>query len=148
MCRYAMYPYMEHYACFACRRMFRRPWREGEVPCPRCAGPMHDLGKDFKPPQHRDREQWAKVGLLFRKGVTFHSCGCGGPGPRPARLRDVEPFLMEQATAADRRERERRWIDQEIRWKQIRNRTVRHRREKAFAELIRGQRLEVSAVEA
>lgn len=116
MCRYAEYgPYKCHFACFYCRKMFRRapdadlvrPVAMGEervAHCAECGAEMVDLGLDFKAPRQRDREQWEKVELLYRHGYTFHSCGCSGPGPRPNRLKEVPVFLVEQ-------ERERReWL--------------------------------------
>ena len=33
------------------------------------------------------------VEFLFRHGVGYHSCGCGGPGYRPSRWKDVRAFL-------------------------------------------------------
>lgn len=59
------------------------------------------MGWDFKVPIQKDVEQWKKVELLAQNGYNFHSrCWWGephkGPGPRPARLRDVEPFLKEE----------------------------------------------------
>jgi hypothetical protein len=53
------------------------------------------MGLDFKAPPERDVKQWKKVELLFQHGFTFHSCGCCGPGLRPAELRDVESFLAD-----------------------------------------------------
>jgi hypothetical protein len=66
---------------------------------------MHNLGKDFKPLKQKDVKQWQKVERLFEAGITFHSCGCPGPGPRPATLQEVEPFLaeLEQAVAEEQR---------------------------------------------
>jgi hypothetical protein len=124
MCRYAMYgPYKDHYACFACRKMFRkpgagemaRPPRQDEVrevPCPQCGAPMKDMGLDFKAPKQMDVKQWKKVAMLYARGIAFHSCGCGGPGPRPATLREVAPFLAEQESLREehaRRENAARW---------------------------------------
>src|SRR5213592_4820294 len=98
----------EHHACFRCRKMFRQPSRHefmqtppparGEtriVPCPECGEAMHDMGLDFKAPRQDDVKQWTKVEILFRHGFTFHSCGCCGPGLRPAELREVEAFLAD-----------------------------------------------------
>ncbi|MFY7952283.1 MAG: hypothetical protein ACOVT5_07230 [Armatimonadaceae bacterium] len=107
MCRYGNYgPYKNHYACFSCRKAFKRlqeyEWPdhlrpvEGEAvpaPCPECRQPMADMGLDFKPPKQRDVEHWAVVEFLFRKGITYNSCGCGGPGYRPSRWVDVPAFL-------------------------------------------------------
>lgn len=107
MCRYANYgPYKRHFACFSCRKGFKRTheseWPEhlqpadGETvpaPCPECRRPMADMGWDFKPPRQRDVERWAVVEFLYRRGVAYHSCGCSGPGYRPARWADVHAFM-------------------------------------------------------
>jgi hypothetical protein len=125
MCRYAMSgPYKEHYACFGCRKMFRRPSArelahppsEGEAPvapCPQCTLPMVNLGLDFKAPRQGDREQWKALAALYAHGYTFHSCGCAGPGPRPQRLREVEPFVREQERLRAEEARERRLAAEE-----------------------------------
>ena len=107
MCRYAEYgPYKSNDACFDCRKAFKRTNEEewpahlqlGDseqvpAPCPQCGKPMADLGLDFKPPPRKDIEHWRVVEFLFRHGVGYHSCGCGGPGYRPSRWRDMRPFL-------------------------------------------------------
>lgn len=36
---------------------------------------------------------------LYEYGTIFDSCGCCGPGVRPAKLRDVEAFFTERAKA-------------------------------------------------
>ena len=54
---------------------------------------MVDVGLDFKAPRRADRKQWEKARQLVVAGVRFHSCGCNGPGPRPATLREVPAFL-------------------------------------------------------
>lgn len=124
MCRYAMYgPYKDHYACFTCRKMFRRPStcelarppKPNAVdlaPCPQCDTPLKDMGLDFKAPKQTDVKQWQKVALLYARGFTNHSCGCAGPGDRPATLREVAPFLAEQ----ERLREERTARAKEARW--------------------------------
>ncbi len=107
MCRYAQYgPYKLHYACFACRKVFRQ-LHESEVPahlrlghgqervvcCPECKQLMHDMGYDFKAPPTKAKEQWQVIEQLHAHGITFHSCGCSGPGYRPTKLRDLKSFL-------------------------------------------------------
>ena len=107
MCRYTN-GYKQHYACFRCRKMFRQPqpWNlarpvelsDGEareVTCPQCGSLMHNMGLDFKAPRQTDVKQWQKVEVLFQHGFTFHSCGCCGPGLRPAELKEVEAFLAD-----------------------------------------------------
>jgi hypothetical protein len=97
-----------------CRKMFRRPsssemarpLRRDEVrvaPCPQCGTPMKNMGLDFKAPKQLDIKQWQKVELLYKHGYAFHSCGCEGPGPRPATLREVDSFLAEQESLPDAR---------------------------------------------
>lgn len=116
--------YKEKWACFHCRKCFKQrveDWhtlvramrKRGEeniqprvVLCPQCRQPLTNMGWDFKVPKQKDIEQWKKVELLARNGYRFHSRhGMGeshkGPGPRPARLRDVEAFLKEKQEQKD-----------------------------------------------
>ncbi|ULL18893.1 hypothetical protein DVH26_33330 [Paenibacillus sp. H1-7] len=103
MCRYAIYgPYKDIYACFHCRKVFKQTsnydLEEGErnnrqYKCPQCSETMKDMGHDFQAPRQNDLKQWSKVELLYRNGFTYHSCGCGGPGYRPAKLSEVEAFI-------------------------------------------------------
>ena len=90
MCRY-MGQYKDHMVCFSCRKQFKRRERPDAASlCPQCREPMRDLGLDFKPPRQQNAKQWRKVELLARHGITFHSCGCSGPGFRPATLRGAK----------------------------------------------------------
>lgn len=54
---------------------------------------MRNMGLDFKAPKQRNFTQWRKVELLYDHGITFHSCGCCGPGYRPATLSEVTAFI-------------------------------------------------------
>lgn len=104
MCRYAVTTYKPHYACLACHKAFRRrlrtdqrhPGTEEERParCPQCGLLMANLGLDFKPPKKDDAKGWEMVAKLWEVGVTFHSCGCGGPGYRPREPREYRAFLQ------------------------------------------------------
>jgi hypothetical protein len=51
---------------------------------------MIDLGRDFKAPRRADKNQWRKVELLAKNGITFESCGCTGPGYRPRTLAEAK----------------------------------------------------------
>jgi len=51
------------------------------------------MGHDFKAPKQNDIKQWSKVEALYNNGFTYHSCGCGGPGYRPAKLSEVDEFV-------------------------------------------------------
>jgi DNA-directed RNA polymerase subunit RPC12/RpoP len=117
MCRYGMTTYKPHYACFACRKAFRRRLRKDQpqlstgpdkpARCPQCGLLMADLGLDFKPPKTSDDKAWDIVAKLWEVGITFHSCGCGGPGYRPRDPRAYRQFL--QQTLAGYHEMLRRW---------------------------------------
>ncbi len=56
MCRYAFYKYKPHYACFKCRKTFKRKHlfdvdRDNEksvdAKCPQCQSLMANMGLDF-----------------------------------------------------------------------------------------------------
>ncbi|HMP03538.1 MAG TPA: hypothetical protein PKC45_13660 [Gemmatales bacterium] len=110
MCRYADYgPYKRHFACFSCRKAFKRlPFEDAPAgrtppeeefapaPCPECGRPMADMGLDFKPPKQSAVEHWEVVEFLFAQGLAYHSCGCSGPGYRPSRWAEVPAFLEAQ----------------------------------------------------
>ena len=93
MCRYAMTSYKSHYACFDCRKTFKRKLlsdiqedssvEESPAKCPECTGPMADMGLDFESPKKKDVKTWNKMAALYSVGITFHSCGCSGPGYIP-----------------------------------------------------------------
>ncbi|WP_282935952.1 hypothetical protein [Paenibacillus sp. RC67] len=57
---------------------------------------MKNVGHDFKAPKQTDFKQWLKVELLYNSGFSYHSCGCGGPGYRPAKLSEVEEFIKKK----------------------------------------------------
>ncbi|SET91563.1 FmdB family zinc ribbon protein [Hymenobacter actinosclerus] len=95
MCRYGQITYKDHYACFACRKTFkRRVLRDIDrnkvmadstpATCPECQGLMADMGKDFKSPPKDDTKAWRHLRDLYSVGITYHSCGCSGPGYVPA----------------------------------------------------------------
>jgi len=98
-----MTSYKSHYACFACRKTFKRRLlsdildgyskgvQEKPATCPECSGIMADMGLDFKSPKKKDTKAWEHMATLYHVGITFHSCGCSGPGYIPAdkeRLKD------------------------------------------------------------
>lgn len=83
--------------CFDCRKMFKRRLlldihrdtgfhaKESETPavCPECGKLTADMGLDFKPPRKSDVKAWKHLADLYTAGITFHSCGCSGPGYIP-----------------------------------------------------------------
>jgi hypothetical protein len=129
MCRYAFSgPYKEKWACFSCRKSFKTAWAlsppsewaplkqkvqmaedtPSQVLCPQCRQVMHNMGLDFKAPARTDIKQWRKVEILFYHGYDYSSCGCNGPGLRPARLKDVPDFLRAEEQHAVKYQRARR----------------------------------------
>lgn len=81
--RFALYP--DHYACFACRKMFKKPQEKetvnlhplsgcqnkAPVPCPQCGKPMANMGKGFRPPKRRDVKGWQEVEKQVKAGRRF-----------------------------------------------------------------------------
>ncbi len=95
MCRYAMTSYKSHYACFDCRKTFKRrllgdiqggynkELDETPAKCPDCGNIMADMGLDFESPKKKDVKAWNHISTLYKVDITFHSCGCSGPGYIP-----------------------------------------------------------------
>ena len=106
MCRYGDSIYKDHYACFKCRKSFKKPFitrdvivkklNDSSYSCPQCKSKMHSMGLDFKTPKQNDIKQWQKVEILYQNGFTYHSCGCCGPGLRPAELDQIADFLSDK----------------------------------------------------
>jgi hypothetical protein len=86
--------YFHPYACFRCRKSFKRASREAAVlPCPECGGPSIGLTRKFKPPKQSDGKQWEKVEALVRHGFLFWSLG----EPYPDTLREISDFAERHA---------------------------------------------------
>lgn len=87
-----MTSYKPHYACFNCRKTFKRRLKGDikkgeestyEAKCPECGELMANMGLDFKSPKKDDVKKWEHIKSLYSVGITFHSCGCSGPGYIP-----------------------------------------------------------------
>jgi len=86
--------YLHPYACFRCRKSFKRASRtEAVLPCPECGGPSIGLARKFKPPKRSDERQWNKVEALVRHGFLFWSLG----EPYPETLQEVAAFARRHA---------------------------------------------------
>jgi hypothetical protein len=106
----------QHFACFACRKAFKQrgsghpSWNETlrAFPCPDCKSPMVSMGRDFKAPPRRAKDQWIKVELLHSFGIIFEVpvLESGGPRERPGKLSEAIPYLIK--LGFDRAEVERR----------------------------------------
>src|SRR4051794_3944460 len=82
------------YACFACRKVFKKPIAAQPTvgyPCPTCAQPLMMMGTAFRAPRRADEPQWRKVEHLVRAGILFYR----NSGPRPRRLNEVTAYLHE-----------------------------------------------------
>lgn len=105
MCRYAMSIYKPHYACFSCRKTFKRKLlrdlngqREEqmvEAKCPQCGELMANMGLDFEAPKQKDQKQWEHIRDLYTVGITYHSCGCYGPGYIPKSSESLISYFQE-----------------------------------------------------
>lgn len=105
MCRYAMTTYKPHFACFECRKTFKRRLQidiEGttdftiDAKCPQCGNLMANMGLDFESPKMSNLKSWKHIKDLYTVGVTFHSCGCMGPGYIPKDKEKLIKFLEEK----------------------------------------------------
>jgi predicted nucleic acid-binding Zn-ribbon protein len=86
--------YLHPYACFRCRKSFKRGSRKAVIlPCPECGGPSIGLTRKFKPPKQSDGKQWEKVEALVRHGFLFWSLD----EPYPDSLREVPGFVERHA---------------------------------------------------
>ncbi|PTY00580.1 hypothetical protein DB345_00315 [Spartobacteria bacterium LR76] len=88
---------MKQYACFSCRKCFKRPQAQEsnnrfmtsaqqraqrkkienaeaarEYKCPDCGTPTVFTGIDFKPPRRSDLEGWKKARRFIESGKIFY----------------------------------------------------------------------------
>lgn len=54
-----------------------------EAKCPQCGELMANMGLDFESPKKDNIKEWNHIKTLYSVGITFHSCGCTGPGYIP-----------------------------------------------------------------
>lgn len=110
MCRYGNNTYKSHYACFNCQKTFKRrllididrntihttKWENHPHKCPECGELTADMGLDFESPKKTDAKAWRHLKDLYQSGITFHSCGCSGPGYIPKDKKALLKFLTEK----------------------------------------------------
>jgi len=99
-----MTSYKPHYASFNCRKTFKRRLmsdiKKGEksvfeAKCPECAELMASMGLDFESPKKDDVKKWEHLKSLYSVGITFHSCGCSGPGYIPNSKEKIIEYFEE-----------------------------------------------------
>lgn len=67
--------YLVAFACFACRKSFKRPAEKFIFvrKCPDCGRPAVDLGRKFQPPKKNDLQKWEAVQFMYEHGFTYRS---------------------------------------------------------------------------
>jgi hypothetical protein len=115
------YRYQIQFACFECRKVFKRPYPVGEqvralwlsrrksgrrplktfaaptYHCPDCKRELTLMGRAFRAPRNEDVEQWRKVELLARSGFTFWS----SVGRYPDSVSDARRFVESHRRVSD-----------------------------------------------
>ncbi len=98
-------PYLFPYACFKCRRSFKRRPVAEELPCPNCGGTAIVLSRKFKAPRASARKQWEKVKYLVDHGFPFESVYHDGQPVRyPKTLAEAKEFVERYGSARDKRD--------------------------------------------
>ena len=97
-------PHLHPFACFICRRSFKRPGVDrDEAACPACGNRAIRLSRKFKAPRRGDIAQWAKVEALVKLGFRFdtvYDAAGGGPVRYPASVRGIPAFVKKVAQLA------------------------------------------------
>ena len=81
------------FACFECRKSFKKAINYDAPVCPQCDAKLEDMGRTFKTPKMKDVEQWTKVQRSWEAGFRFTGCGSHGGPPFPKRLSEVDEFI-------------------------------------------------------
>ncbi len=112
MCRYANYSYKSHYACFTCRKGFKRKnlrditedknIKSKPFNCPECNSLMANVGLDCEVPKKKELKKWKVLESLFEIGIAYHSCGCGGPGYIPKELDEFKSYLIKMKSTYEK----------------------------------------------
>jgi hypothetical protein len=86
------------FACFECRRAFKRGYEPGveSRPCPACGGTAYRLNRKFKTPKRNNLKQWQKVRFLYERGFRFQSVPHRGGRavPYPKTLAEARVFVL------------------------------------------------------
>jgi hypothetical protein len=61
---------------------------------------MADMGKDFEAPKMNDVKAWDHIQTLYSVGITYHSCGCTGPGYIPESKEALIQYFQENICEA------------------------------------------------
>jgi hypothetical protein len=69
-----------------------------EAKCPQCGQLMANMGLDFQSPKKDDIKAWQHIKNLYSVDITFHSCGCTGPGYIPRTTDKLIEYFQEILT--------------------------------------------------
>ena len=111
---------LEHWTCFDCRKVFKRPARPENIAsgpltpakpyvCPQCRRLMHDMGVHFEPPRRADTKGWARAELLADFGYGYYTEGDKSwidrllLGEPPASVRELRRRLVQEREQQARR---------------------------------------------
>ena len=64
-----------------------------EAKCPQCGDLMANMGLDFESPKKDNIKEWNHIKKLYSVGITFHSCGCTGPGYIPNTTEKLKEYF-------------------------------------------------------
>lgn len=67
--------------------------RTVEAQCPQCGQLTANMGLDFASPKTGDIKEWTHIKNLYSVGITFHSCGCSGPGYIPNSTEKLKAYF-------------------------------------------------------
>lgn len=87
--------YLIAFACFECRKSFKKPVNGVKQKCPQCGEVFKDMGRSFKTPKTRDVDQWTKVQRLWEAGFRFVGNGWHDSPKLPEQLNEVDQFIAE-----------------------------------------------------
>ena len=131
---------LEHWVCFECRKMFKRPFRienDGADPkaparpyiCPQCRETTINMGLYFEPPRQDDLASWKRTRLLADFGYFFYTEGAKAY---------IEHYLLGAPPPSVRELRERLALEKEKRAEYSLSRNVRIlKAEKRLSERLR-----------
>lgn len=93
-------PQFYPYACFRCRRSFKRavvePIGLPDKVCPNCGATAVGLSRKFKAPAQADEAQWQKVEYLVASGFRFETIRdteTGEPVAYPETMAEARKFV-------------------------------------------------------
>ncbi|MES2923857.1 MAG: hypothetical protein V4819_20045 [Verrucomicrobiota bacterium] len=85
--------YLVQYACFVCRKSFKRAVQQQSATCPNCGAIAYMMGRNFKAPNVSDDQQWKKVEILYQGGVRFWGTQSYEKGKFPDTIDEAKAFL-------------------------------------------------------